>query len=562
MMTARDVRVGVLFAPLLAGRIAVSTVVVDRPVIALEVDAAGRANWTFARSRKSPGTGQPARPQIRAHFSGLTIVQGRITYFNARTGSTRTFDDVDATVAFAEFDQPAVVSGAFTRAGQRVAVRAKVATPELLLQDKATALDLSVTSDLLRADFKGSVSADGRGNGRLRIDAPSARRAAIWLGAHLPDSGGLNALSLQSVFRGDNKIAEFSALRLTLDGATITGNLKVDAGGEVPAVRGALQVDRLDLNPYIERPSSPGAPHRPHDREAWSEKPITLAILKKLDADLALDTGSLTVRNMKIARAHVVLALSGGRLKAKFDPIALYGGVGRAELDVDANSFTPVYHNSLRFDRVALQPFLSDTIGVHQIEGTGTIALDVSSRGDHARAIMGGLNGSGSIDFRNGRLRGVDLGAVARAVQHLLGSSIGDGSFTDYSGLGASFTLANGVLDNRDFHLAGPVLQASGSGQVDIGNRTIDFRIEPKATATFGHEKLAIGVPFRITGPWRHLRYKADVERLVNGVIENLEAGRAPFKGLFGADTKQAPPGGKKKHKNLDEALKNMLGIH
>ena len=72
-----------------------------------------------------------------------------------------------------------------------------------------------------------------------------------------------------------------------------------------------------------------------------------------------------------------------------------------------------------------------------------------------------------------------------------------------------------------------------------------------------------IGVPFRITGPWRHLHYKADVERLVNGVIENLEAGRAPFKGLFGADTETAaPPDGKKKHKNLGEALKNMLGIH
>ena len=51
--------------------------------------------------------------------------------------------------------------------------------------------------------------------------------------------------------------------------------------------------------------------------------------------------------------------------------------------------------------------------------------------------------------------------------------------------MGASFTLANGVLDKQDFHLAGPVLQATGSGQVDIGNRTIDFRIEPKATASF-----------------------------------------------------------------------------
>jgi AsmA protein len=561
MVTAGDVRVGVQVAPLFGGRVEVSTIVLDRPVIALEVDPEGHANWTFARPRQTAGTRQPARPQIRAHFSGLKIVHGKVTYFNARTGSKREFDDVDAAVSLAEFDQPATLEGAFTHAGQRVHVGAKVGTPEQLLQDKSTMLDLSVTSDLLRAAFKGEVSAEGRGTGALTIDVPSLRSAATWLGAHLPDSGGLNALSLHSGFRGDNKHAEFSGLHLILDDATITGNLQLDASGEVPAVRGALQAGHLDLNPYIEKPATRDTPHRPHDNsEEWSEKPITLAVLKKLNADLKLDAGSLAVRNMKIGKAHVVLSLADGRLKANLDPVALYGGTGRAALDVDANSLT--YRNRVRFEHVALRPFLSDTIGVHQIEGTGTIALDVASHGDRARTIMGGLGGSGSIDFQDGRLRGVDLGEVARTIQHLLAPRIPESSFTEYSELGASFTLTNGILDNRDFHLKGPVLQASGSGQVDIGNRTIDFRIEPKASAIIAHEKLAIGVPFRITGPWRHLHYRAEVEQLVNGVIANLKAGRAPFKGLFGASQDSNKPPGKKKHKSLDEALKNMLGIH
>jgi len=50
----------------------------------------------------------------------------------------------------------------------------------------------------------------------------------------------------------------------------------------------------------------------------------------------------------------------------------------------------------------------------------------------------------------------------------------------------------------------------------------------------------------------------------VNGVFENLKAGRAPFKGMFhkSGDEKPQSPEGKKKHKNLSEALKNMFGIH
>jgi AsmA protein len=177
---------------------------------------------------------------------------------------------------------------------------------------------------------------------------------------------------------------------------------------------------------------------------------------------------------------------------------------------------------------------------------------------------MGGLSGKGSIDFRDGRLRGVNLGQVARSIQHLLGTSVTADSFTDYADMGASFTLVGGVLNSNDFHMAGPVLHANGAGKVDIGNRTIDFRIVPATTASVAHEKFDIGVPFHITGPWRHLHYKADVESLVNGVIQNLEAGRAPFKGMFkAADEKsQSPDGKKKKHKNVGEALKNMFGIH
>jgi AsmA protein len=563
MVTADDVRVSVQLAPLFSGRILVSTIVLDHPVIALEVDAAGRGNWTISRPGGANPGGKPAPSAFHAQFAGLQIVGGKVSYRNARTGSARAFDGVDAKLAFTELAQPAVLDGGFDHAGHRVTVHATLATPEALLQDRPTALDLSVASDLLRARFKGTVSAEGRGTGTLAIDAPSARQAAVWLGARLPNTGGLNALSLRSDFQGDNRTARFSALRLTLDGMTLTGGLALDTGGDVPAVRGALSADHLNLDPYIERPQPHGAPTPRHNAEEWSEKPITLGLLKKLDADLTLDTGPLTVRKLSIAKAHIALTLAGAHLQANIDPMTLYGGIGKARLDVGASGATPMFHNVLHLQRVALQPFLSDTIGVRQIEGTGDIALDLSSRGDSARAIMGGLDGSGSIEFRDGRLRGVNLGAVARTIQHLLGSSANAESFTDYANMGATFTLSRGVLDNRDFHLDGPLLKATGSGKVDIGGRTIDFRIEPVATASLGHEKLALGVPFHITGPWRHLHYHAEVEKLVNGVIQNLEAGRAPFKGLFGKSSGDKPASpDKKKHKNLGEALKNMFGIH
>src|SRR6185437_5436158 len=59
MVTAGDVRVGVALSPLLGGRIEVSTIVLDRPIIALEVDEQGHGNWTVPRAQGAAKTAAP-----------------------------------------------------------------------------------------------------------------------------------------------------------------------------------------------------------------------------------------------------------------------------------------------------------------------------------------------------------------------------------------------------------------------------------------------------------------------------------------------------------------------
>ena len=101
----------------------------------------------------------------------------------------------------------------------------------------------------------------------------------------------------------------------------------------------------------------------------------------------------------------------------------------------------------------------------------------------------------------------------------------------------------------------------TGAGDVDIGNRALDFRLVPKAQA----RGVSIGIPFRVNGSWDHVHYKPDLSGIVGGVIQNLESGKAPFKGLFGTGQKKQDQGGqpkKKKKKNAGAMLKNMFGIH
>jgi AsmA protein len=561
LATADDVRLDVKLWPLFSGRIEVTQIILDRPVISLEVDAQRHANWTIERAPRSGRDNSGPHMIGAAHFSGVEIVHGRVTYSNLHTGDTHAFDDVNAKLAFTEPDQPASIDGTLSFSRQRISFHANAATARSLLQDKIAAVDISFSCDLLRGDYKGTAAPDGVINGDLQIETPSVRRTTTWLGAHLPDGDGLGALSLSSHIEGDSRHADFTTLNLKLDGMTANGEIALDTNGAIPAIKGSLVADHIDINPYIEHPHSSGAPHPHRDDEEWSGKAITLDILKKTDADLTMDVGALTVRKLNIGKAHIAVALNDAHLKARLNPIALYGGSGKAELDVDARG-TPVFHNNVEFDNVTLQSFLSDTIGVKQIEGVGTIKLDVTSRGANAATIMHGIDGRGSVAFRNGRVRGVDLDTVARTIQSLLGTAINPNTFTTYSAMTASFTATNGVLISNDFTLTGTVLNSTGSGIVDVGNRTIDFRIAPRATAIVAKQKLSIGVPFRIKGPWKHVRYTADVAAVANGILNNLETGKSPLKDLFGSSQPKAPNAPKKKHKSVGDALKNMLGIH
>ena len=76
---------------------------------------------------------------------------------------------------------------------------------------------------------------------------------------------------------------------------------------------------------------------------------------------------------------------------------------------------------------------------------------------------MHSLSGSGSISATHGRIRGVDR-AVARTVQMVLGgNATGQVATTDFHDMAGSFVITSGVLTNKDFRLAGPLVSMTGA---------------------------------------------------------------------------------------------------
>jgi len=535
MVAVGDIDLGVKILPLLSGHIALDRIVLAKPTIALEVDHDGNANWQFGREPASrDGRKGTLSLPSGTEFSGITITDGRVTYDNAKTNTHRALDHVNIDIAITKIDRPVTVSGDVTLSDRKLTFNARLDTLKTFLSSEATQFELAADADLLHAAVQGGMRGDGTTEGQIRLDTPSLRNLAAWLGTPLP-GGGLNDLSLSSRIVNKDKVTRFESLRLTLDRQTIRGTLTIDARGSVPGLEGTLDIDRLNLNPYLANAGNGGAGNggnggggAPH---GWSRTPISVAILHSFNARLSLTAGALTVRGLHLGRSVLGIDNQGGLLNAKLDPVSLYGGGGRVLLIVDARGTVPQFANTLDLHGVQLKPFLKDMLGLDAIEGTGTIQLDIRAAGSNPDAILHSLSGKGSIAAANGRLSGVDLGAVARSIKTVLGgSATGEVASTSFADMGAGFVLAGGVLNTSDFRLTGPVVKMTGSGAIDIGGRSIDFRLHPAA----GAGGFDIGVPFRITGSWDRLHYGPDVDAMIGGVVDSLRNGGNALRNMFG----------------------------
>lgn len=500
---ADDIRIAASFRALFGGRIEVSQVVVDHPDFRFEVDSRGRANWNIAPAE---GRQSGLLDRMKTSVAEVKLADGTARYEDARTNTREDIQNLDATLDW--FGKTLALEGELTDSGERIAFVAKAFDPTALVNARASHVDLSLTSDLVQASFKGALTLNGPANGALKFDTPSLRKLAAWRGRSLPNVGGLGPLSIQAhLYRGTASYT-LANLKLALDNTAITGALTVDNSQTTSLFKGALALDRLDIDPYI---LPPGA--QPSARaDAWDTAPFDLALLTLFDADLTLDIGSLNIRSLNVQRAKIPVVLKAGVLDTRFEQFALYGGTGTMYLHVDASDPVPAFHARFAAHRFAARPFFANMLGVTGIDGTGELSLDATARGQSVAAVMRNLWGRGDVAITEGAIRGADLELAGRAVH--LGSP--DAAFADtaamtFGVLRGSFALAHGELRNEDFGLSNPIVEILGGGTIDLGARKLSFAFRPRARLEHDDRPMNtisdFSAPFRLSGNWNKLEY-------------------------------------------------------
>lgn len=423
--------------------------------------------------------------------------------------------------------------------------------------------ELGAASAVLSLIVKGEAKLAGALSyaGDVTLDVPSVRKLAAAVGASLPAGDTYGPFAVSGRASGGVDAVSFDEAKITFDAIAGTGSLKAALAGARPKITGALALGALDVTPYL--PADGGGSDKSGSGTGpWSKDPIDLSPLRLADADLAITAKSLKVNAFSFGESALRAVLDNGKLQIDLERLQAYGGSGTGRVVVDATGAAPSYALKADLAAIQAQPLLQAAARFGAISGAGGAKIDVAGTGRSQADIMSSLAGQGGFDFRDGKIAGVNLGAVVRGLDQALkgdfdAAAFGSEQSTDFSALTGAFQLEGGVAKVADLSLLSPLVRVTGGGALDIGRQSVDLRLEPRAVASAegqgGKADLSgFAVPVRIQGNWSKVKLGVDQQAV------RVEAARLARE-KFGAEAAGALD------KNLGgdagAAIKNILGL-
>ncbi len=180
--------------------------------------------------------------------------------------------------------------------------------------------------------------------GTLNVKPFNARLLTKRLGIELPpmrDPRTLMAVALKTKIRASREALRLDDLDARLDGARLSGKLKLPLAGAGP-MAGDVRIDELNADRYLPpRKDSPKTAANPGTAGvAALQLPVDL--LRKLDVDARLRAGQITVSGVVLNKIDMGLRAKSGLLTAKPLAASLSGGRYRGHAVLDARRDVPV----------------------------------------------------------------------------------------------------------------------------------------------------------------------------------------------------------------------------
>ena len=341
-----------------------------------------------------------------------------------------------------------------------------------------------------------------------------------------------NPLSAKAEVRLNGSVVMINGVTGALGDGAFNGWASVDISSK-PLVKLDLDFQRLD----VAMPKGNGG----SGPQPWSNASIDLGGLNYVDLQAKISAAEINVGDARVAPVAIEAALASGVLKCRFANLGAYGGQANGDLIVDASAAIPAYALRSDLSGVRALPLLRSAADFDRLDGKLQAKLSLQSSGGSQRAIMSNLDGTAFVVFQDGMIRGVNVAQMIRSLTSgtLSGWQENSQQTTDMTQLSASFRIEKGKATSTDLNLVGPLVRVTGAGTIDLAEKTLALRTEPKLVMTTqgqgrASDPVGLGIPVVIDGPWAEPRFYPDMA----GILDNPDAAYAKLKdmgkGLFG----------------------------
>lgn len=484
----------------------------ERPLILLERNKEGAANWEFEAS-------EPAKPvepsRWSFHVGQLAVTKGELRFHEQALDTDLRLQVRSGDPAAEGGRAPLLAEGEGRYRKSEFQLMAKVDSPlDLRDQENPYNIDLSAraggTTARVTGAIRGPIQSE-KFDVQFRLAGPTLADLYRIVGIVLPETP---PYALTGRLGRDGTEWRYRNFRGTIGDSDLGGSISYDTGRERPLLKGDLVSHLLDLDDlggFLG--ATPGTGSRETASPAQQAKArkvdqtgrvlphseYNLEKLRAMDADVKLRADRIEAPPLPLERMTVHLKLDNGLLT--LDPLnfAAAGGSLESRTKLDARRDSIATTLDLRARELELQKLFPTIkapgvglVGAHvELSGEGnSVAQMLSTSDGHVGVVMG----QGRLSNLILELAGLD---VAEALKFLLGKDrmvTVRCAFADLEATDGIYNVRGFVLDTTDTVLL-------GEGNVDLREEKLALKVKPRPKDV---SPVTLRSPLRIDGTLKH----------------------------------------------------------
>lgn len=542
IVEVESLTVEVALMPLLNKEIKVINFIISNPNINLEINKDGVANWQFTpekitEERVKENTTEPSKEKpakdmtnMLAIFSNMKIENGNFSYKDVKENVDYKISNANLDIKLPSEKSALNLSSDFIWNKEKFAISINAATPIQLINGGDSNLKSKVKiGSGLTADFSGKASKQNI-SGSLDISSPSLVELSSVTGKKMAWKGATNlAFGLQTEISCGSSKCDLNKTKITMDDSIFSGNLKINFAGKTPAIEGKLASASLNLNNYLPQPEKQSENlfinnAYATEQSGWSTETIDLSALNMVNAKLALAIEKLIFKAANLSDLEANIKLSDGELALDVPHIGLYEGTAKLSATANANNSLSLHLNA---SNLQIEPALRDFADFKRLSGVANINAEIYGKGNSQKEIISSLNGKGNVRINDGAIKGIDLAKMASSAKSFITGEENSTEKTNFSELGGSFTITQGIVKNGDLAMKAPLLRMKGEGTVDLPVRYVNYKLFPSLVATLqgqgGKDKTGLEIPILVEGNFEKLKFTPDLKGAAQEALKDPE---------------------------------------